>query len=81
MYDAPTTTTSIYIDSSLKNQQNIGTGLAPAGPGYRIGGSYDINATPGTEGTRMGLSVIRIYEKALSQQEITRNYNAVSPRF
>ncbi len=80
-FDNSTTTASLYIDSSLKNQQNFSTGVVAAGSGYRIGGSYDINTTPGTEGTRMGLSVIRIYEKALSQQEITRNYNAVSPRF
>lgn len=80
-FDDSTTTASLYIDSSLKNQQNFSTGVAPAGSGYRIGGSYDINTIPVTKGTLMGLSVIRIYEKALSQQEITRNYNAVSPRF
>jgi hypothetical protein len=80
-YDASTTTTSIYINSSLKNQQVVTGTLASSNLGYKIGGSYNSSAAPGTEGTRMGLSVIRIYEKALSQQEITRNYNAVSPRF
>ena len=80
-YDASTTTTSIYINSSLKNQQVVAGTLAPSSLGYKIGGSYNSSATPGTEGTNMNLSVIRIYEKALSQQQITRNYNAVSPRF
>jgi hypothetical protein len=80
-YDASTTTTSIYIDSSLKNQQVVAGGLASSTLGYKIGGSYNSSAAPGSEGTLMGLSVIRIYEKALSQQQITRNYNAVSPRF
>jgi hypothetical protein len=80
-YDASTTTTSIYINSSLKNQQVVTGTLASSNSGYQIGGSYNSSAAPGTEGTRIKLSVIRIYEKALSQQEITRNYNAVSPRF
>jgi hypothetical protein len=80
-YDASTTTTSIYINSSLKNQQVVTGTLASSNLGYKIGGSYDSSAAPGTQGTNMKLSVIRIYEKALSQQEITRNYNAVSPRF
>jgi hypothetical protein len=80
-YDASTTTTSIYINSSLKNQQVVAGTLAPSPLGYQIGGSYNSSAAPGTEGTQTRLSVIRIYEKALSQQEITRNYNAVSPRF
>jgi hypothetical protein len=80
-YDASTTTTSIYVDSSLKNQQVVAGVLASSNLGYQIGGSYNSSAAPGTEGTRIKLSVIRIYEKALSQQEITRNYNAVSPRF
>ena len=80
-YDASTTTTSIYINSSLKNQQVVAGVLASSNLGYQIGGSYNSSAAPGSEGTLMGLSVIRIYEKALSQQEITRNYNAVSPRF
>ena len=80
-YDASTTTKSLYVDSSLKNQGITLGSLASSTLGYRIGGSHNSAATPGTEGTLMGLSVIRIYEKALSQQEITRNYNAVSPRF
>jgi hypothetical protein len=80
-YDAPTTTTSIYIDSSLKNQQVVAGVLASSNLGYQIGGSYNSSSVPRTEGTNIELSVIRIYEKALSQQEIIRNYNAVSPRF
>jgi hypothetical protein len=80
-YDAPTTTKSLYVDSSLKSQGFALGSLASSNLGYRIGGSYNSAATPGTQGTNMKLSVIRIYEKALSQQEITRNYNAVSPRF
>ena len=42
-FDNSTTTASLYIDSSLKNQQNFSTGVVAAGSGYRIGGSYDIN--------------------------------------
>lgn len=81
MFENSNQTLSLYVDGLSKAKAETGISLTSSLLGYQIGGSFDSGVTPFTEGTEMSLSVIRIYDRALTEQEIARNYNAVSPRF
>lgn len=81
MFDDSNQTLSLYVDGLLEASVQTGISLTPITSRYKIGGSFDPGVTPFTEGTRMSLNAIRIYDRALTEQEITRNYNAVLPLF
>ena len=68
--------TNIYINGSL---DNTGTNSGSIGTNsfYTIGNGYDYN----TEAFLGNISQVKIYNRALTQQEISQNYNATKKRF
>lgn len=66
---------SLYVNAVLVARQTATLTPPNSGEPYQIGGSFDRSASPGTQGVDMNLSVIRLYERALTEQEIRRNYN------
>lgn len=68
--------TNIYINGSL---DNTGTNSGSIGTNsfYTIGNGYDYN----TEAFLGNISQVKVYNRALSAQEIQQNYNATKGRF
>jgi hypothetical protein len=60
----------IYVDGTLDNTQTGNMGLAPASNGWAIGARYD-----GTYAYRGLIQDVRIYDRALSEEEILAIYN------
>ena len=66
----------VYVNSVLENSTNIGSGTTPNVPlyvGRYTGGSgYEFNGE---------IPVTKIYNRALTTNEVARNYNAIKSRF
>ena len=80
--DVPYTSNKIYIDSSMEtlSQQSGSQNPTPAnfngGDGRIACWKADLNYV-----MPMDLGLFRVYNRSLSQSEITRNYNAIKGRF
>jgi hypothetical protein len=77
------TNTRFYVNSVLANTSSQTTGAVASSPGLSIG-SYLNSATPPIPGTYFfngNIGSVKIYNKTLSQSEISQNYEAQKSKF
>ena len=77
------TNTRFYVNSVLANTASQTTGAVASSPGLSIG-SYLNGATPPIPGTYFfngNIGSVKIYNKTLSQAEISQNYEAQKSKF
>ena len=77
------TNTRFYVNSILANTSSQTTGAVASSPGLSIG-SYLNSATPPIPGTPFfngNIGSVKIYNKTLSQAEISQNYEAQKSKF
>jgi len=77
------TNTRFYVNSVLANTASQTTGAVTSSPGLSIG-SYLNGATPPIPGTYFfngNIGSVKIYNKTLSQSEISQNYEAQKSKF
>ena len=77
------TNTRFYVNSVLSNTSSQTTGAVASSPGLSIG-SYLNGATPPIPGTYFfngNIGSVKIYNKTLSQAEISQNYEAQKSKF
>ena len=81
--DVSYTNNKIYIDGNLQTLSNIlGTENADKRTfNNGIGTISGYNFSPGSYSMSMDLGIFKIYNRALSQQEVLQNYNATKKRY
>ena len=78
---ADATNTRFYLNGELKNTSSQGSGAIASSPTLSVGSYVNNSGTPGVYFHSGNIAQVSIYNRALSPQEISQNFNALRSRY